>query len=189
MPRLDEKATLKRVAIIVGNALRKRGLEAVLTGGACATIYSGGAYQSVDIDYVFNERARGRDVELALAELGFRRLGDRFIHPKLVYYVEFPRGPVAIGTDHAITPVRLRLGNAEALSLSATDSCRDRLAAFFYWDDRVSFDAALQIARRNRVDMRKITRWSTAEGMAERFEEFRRALRRRRTRPRRFSRR
>lgn len=189
MARLDEKATLKRVAIIVGDALRKRGLKAVLTGGACATIYSGGTYQSVDVDYVFNERARERDVELALAHLGFRRLGDRFVHPKQVYYVEFPRGPVAIGTDDAITPVRLRLGSAEALSLSATDSCRDRLAAFFYWDDRVSLDTAVQIARRNRVDMRKIARWSTAEGMAERFEEFRRALRRPRTRRRRPTRR
>jgi hypothetical protein len=180
MRRLDEKATLKQVAITVGHALRKRGLKAVLTGGACATIYSGGAYLSVDVDYVFDERVPERDVELALSEVGFRRRGDRFVHPKVVYYVEFPRGPVAIGSDDAIRPVRLRLGNAEALSLSATDSCRDRLAAFYYWDDRVSFDTALQIARRNRVDMRKIGAWSAAEGMSDRFDEFRRALRRQR---------
>jgi hypothetical protein len=182
--RLRRGANLQKVATSVGDALRRRGIIAVLTGGACATLFSNGAYQSLDVDLVIVGSPRQADVDAALAELGFRREGDRFTHPELPFFVEFPRGPLAIGADHAIRPVHVSVGRARTLSLSATDSCRDRLAAFYYWDDVGALAAAVEIAIRQRVSLTKIRAWSESERMTEKYERFRAALQQRRVRPR-----
>ena len=72
---------------------------------------------------------------------------------------------------------------AEAVggALSAKDSCRDRLAAFYHWRDRQSLETAVLIALRHRVNLRKIREWSIEEGALESFEEFRRILSSRRS--------
>jgi hypothetical protein len=160
------------VAVRVGDALRRRGIRGVLTGGACASLYTRGAYQSVDVDVVLSGPARQADVDAALGSLGFRRRGDRYLHARLPFYVEFPRGPLAVGGDHRVRPVERTRGRARALALSATDSCRDRLAAFYHWGDRQSLAVAVEIARRHRVGVAAIGRWSRSEGAADLFEEF-----------------
>jgi hypothetical protein len=66
--------------------------------------------------------------------------------------------------------------------LSATDSCRDRLAAFYHWGDRQSLRVAVRIAVGNRISMLKIRRWSLEEGQRERFEQFAKELKRARAR-------
>jgi hypothetical protein len=58
------------------------------------------------------------------------------------------------------------------LSLSATDSCRDRLAAFFHWNDRQSLRAAALVAARGSVDLRAVRAWSRREGFLARYAEF-----------------
>ena len=73
----------------------------------------------------------------------------------------------------------LRSANPRTLALSPTDSCRDRLAAFFHWSDRQSLVVAVEIAFRNDVDLARIRRWSAKEGHSTRFEEFERELERR----------
>ena len=173
-------STLASVAAIVAGALERAGFRAVLTGGACATVYSAGAYQSFDLDFILQRGGGQRALDEAMAPLGFVREGDRYVHPRSRFYVEFPRGPLAIGDDVAIRPVRLPLGEGTALALSATDACRDRLAAFYHWSDRQSLDAAAAIARRHRVNMRLIRAWSRREGALDQFEEFRLAVRTRR---------
>jgi len=165
-----------RVASIVSSSLRAAGVDAVLTGGACATIYSGGAYMSHDLDFIIQSGGQRQVVDEALAGSGFKRSGDRYVHQRTALFVEFPRGPLAIGDDLKIRPVRLRVGRGWTRALSATDSCRDRLAAFYHWSDRQSLAAAVAIARRHRVDMAVIRRWSKREGAEAEFEEFRSAL-------------
>jgi hypothetical protein len=86
--------------------------------------------------------------------------------------VEFPRGPLAVGADLEVRPIALGRASARLLALSATDSCRDRLAAFFHWNDRQSLAVALQIAKLHEIDLDLIRRWSEGEGHAARFEEF-----------------
>ncbi len=46
------KISLKELAGYVAEELRKRGIDTVLVGGACVTIYSENRYQSYDLDYV-----------------------------------------------------------------------------------------------------------------------------------------
>lgn len=173
---LKGSARLDEVAIRVGDTLRRRKIMAVLTGGACAYIRSGGAYTSLDVDFVLVAPPSRRELDEAMASLGFRRRGDQYEHPEVDYVVEFPRGPLAIGSDHAIRPGLARKGRWMARALTATDSCRDRLAAFYHWNDRQALAAAVAIARRNRVRMDVIRKWSRAEGAAEKLAEFERAV-------------
>ena len=176
---LTRRSTLAEVAAAVSTALRHAGIHAVLTGGACASLHSGGAYQSHDLDFIVDGGATRQALDAAMAVAGFRRQYDRYVHPATPLFVGFPRGPLAVGGDFDVRPVALRLGRGSALALSATDACRDRLAAFFHWADRQSLAAAVAIARRRRVDLARIRRWSIREGFVDKFAEFRAALRRR----------
>jgi hypothetical protein len=160
------------VAACVAHALRGSGIRAVLTGGACASLHSRGRYQSSDLDFILQSAVTRGRLDGVMASLGFRRNHDHYVHPETNFFVEFPAGPLGIGRDIRIKPVLLRVGKESVWTLSATDSCRDRLAAFYHWKDRQSLDVALMIARRNDVDLEAIRRWSRRENSLEAFDEF-----------------
>lgn len=120
------------VAVVVAEALERAGIGAVLTGGACASLYSAGAYQSHDLDFIVEGAGRKAALDAAMASVGFARQGDRYVHPRSKLFVEFPTGPLAVGNDMNIEPVALPLGPGQAWALSPTDACRDRLAAFYH---------------------------------------------------------
>jgi hypothetical protein len=176
--RLTAASTLPEVAVAVGAHLRRRGIAAVLTGGACVSIYTDGSYVSRDADFVIQGRVQQSALDDALGDIGFVRHGDRYVHATVPFYVEFPPGPLAIGADLGIRPAEVSVGDEVAHALSATDSCRDRLAAFYYWHDRQSLHLAVRIARNRRVNYRAIREWSRAEGSLDGYDEFRRELRR-----------
>lgn len=74
-----EKISLKELAGYVSEKLRKRGIETILVGGACATIYSENRYQPYDLDYFTYEDMR--KVKKALLEMGFIEKARSFEHP------------------------------------------------------------------------------------------------------------
>ena len=177
---LSQDSTLREVALAVGAALTARGIDAVLTGGACASVYSDGMYSSLDLDFVLTSDVTQAELDEAMAAAGFTRDGDRFVHAAVTYWVEFPRGPLAVGGDYKIRPTTLD-GDARHLSvLSPTDSCRDRLAAFYHWDDRQSLAVAIEIAVRHPVDLPTIRKWSRREAADEKLNIFLERLTRRR---------
>ena len=169
---LTSTSTLPEVAAAVGAHLREIGIEAVLTGGACVSVYTDGSYVSKDADFVVRGRVRQLALDTALAELGFKRDRDRYVHADLRFYLEFPPGPLAIGADLTIQPVEVAVGDNRMLALSATDSCRDRLAAFYHWHDRQSLRLAVAIARDQEVDFKRIREWSLEEQSLAGYEEF-----------------
>lgn len=144
----------------------------MLTGGACASIYSAGSFQSVDLDFVLQEGVTRTRLDAAMATVGFRRQEDRYVHPLATFYVEFPAGPLAVGSDYRIRPIERRVGKLAIRTLSPTDSCRDRLAAFLHWRDRQSLRTAVTIALRNAVDLDIVRAWCTREGFPEDFQTF-----------------
>jgi hypothetical protein len=174
--KLTESSTLNTVALVVGAALRARGIPAVLTGGACVSLYTRGVYHSKDIDFVIGAPLTREALDAAMETVGFSRLGDRYEHPRTRFYVEFPPGPLAIGEDLRVRPIEVRRSRGRVLALSATDCCRDRLAAFYHWNDRQSLRNAVLVAQKNRVRMAAIEEWSRREGAAAGFEEFRAEL-------------
>jgi len=169
---LTRRSSLGAVALAVGDALRRHGIRAVLTGGACASLHTGGRFQSRDIDFIVCGPVTQAGLDAAMAGVGFTRRGDRYVHPRVEFFVEFPRGPLAIGGDHRIRPIQRRGRHGRAMILSATDSCRDRLAAFYHWKDRSSLVVAVAIARQNRVRVGALERWSIQEGFRDAFGEF-----------------
>jgi hypothetical protein len=180
--------TLDEVAFAVGDALRLAGIDATLTGGSCASIHSGGAYASLDIDFVLRSSVRLDALDRVLATLDYQRDGRRYVHPTLPYFVEFVPGPVAVGDDATVTPIEVRSGHARIQALSPTDSCRDRLAAYYHWDDLGSLDAAVLVALRHRVDFTTIRRWSRRESALPKYGKFLERLRSRRRSRRRSAR-
>jgi hypothetical protein len=175
---ITASSTLQEVALTVAAVLSKHRIRAVLTGGACVSIYADGLYVSKDADLVIQSVFPGlqRRLDEALASLGFARDRDRYVHDLTPFFVEFLPGPLSIGSDLRITPVEVKVGAATALLLSPTDSCRDRLASFYFWGDRQALEFAVVIARRHHVDFRAIRRWSKNEGALQQYEEFRREV-------------
>ena len=56
MSKYDFKnITLKQLAGIISTKLQEHGIDSVLVGGACVSIYSQNRYQSYDLDYVTYE--------------------------------------------------------------------------------------------------------------------------------------
>jgi len=170
--KITARSSLRQVAAAVAKGLSTAGIQAVLTGGACATIYSGGEYQSEDLDLILQSSPTQKALDHAMASAGFVRHGDSYDHPDVRFFVEFPRGPLSIGSDLSIKPAELPIAGVRVVLLSATDSCRDRLAAFFHWKDRQSLRAAVAVAARHAVDLEGIRSWSKGEGASQPFEEF-----------------
>jgi hypothetical protein len=161
--------------MVVGNALRRRNIRAVLTGGACASLYSGGTYTSADADFELIAETELVHLDETMRSVGFRREGDRYVHPDSEYFVEFLPGPLAIGLDDGIRPATRKFDGGAVLLLSPSDSCRDRLAAYYHWNDRQSLAVAVQIAIRNRIRWSVLSRWSEEEGFGGEIRRVRSA--------------
>lgn len=170
--KLTESSTLSEVALAVGAVLRRHGIRAVLTGGACVAVYTDGSYISKDVDFVVQNSIRQATLDSAMAELGFHLKGQEYVHATVPFFVEFPPGPLAVGGDYNVHPVELKGPEGTVLALSATDMCKDRLAAFYFWRDRQSRRLAIAIARHNELDFDNIRRWSVAEGHEADFKQF-----------------
>jgi len=48
----------------------------------------------------------------------------------------------------------------------------DRLAAFYFWEDRQSLRQAVWVAQAHEVDLDDVRRWSLAEGKLIEYEKF-----------------
>jgi len=111
-------------------------------------------------------------VEDALGNLGFRFVGDHFEHRSSSYFIEFVGDQVLIGDEPIETWQTVSDERGQLRVLSGTDSCRDRLAAFYHFGDRSALAQALAVARATQVDWGVIERWSRDEGHEERCAEF-----------------
>jgi len=182
--KLTSRSSLAEVAACVAKALARAKIRAVLTGGACATIYSKGKYQSSDLDFVLQSTISPQQLDAVMESIGFYRTSNRYEHPRTNFFVEFPAGPLGIGADIDIRPVVTKIAGTVVKVLSATDSCRDRLAAFYHWNDRQSLITAVQVAKHRKVNLNAIRTWSEREDATDKFTEFLGILRQnRRKRP------
>jgi hypothetical protein len=176
--RVTPRSNLRKVAFLVCTALHKGGIEAVLTGGSAATVYAPRAYQSRDLDFIVTFRARESDARKILASLGYREVRDHYEHSDNPLILEFPQGPLAVGGELIREWDTLRERGMLLHIIKPTDSCRDRLAGFLFWNDRGSLAQAVAVARaeRHAVDIDVIRRWCRSEGKADAFREFEREL-------------
>lgn len=176
---ITRDSPLREVAFAVCTALDRVGVTAVLTGGGAATLYAPEAIQSFDLDFVLEVYSDENSPSRALEELGFRREGHDYRHHTSRFQLEFPVGPLAIGDERIEQWSTLREPQGLLHVITPTDSCRDRLAAFFHFRDRSALDQACAVfaAAKKQIDLKKIRNWSKNEGKLDAFEEFHRHAR------------
>lgn len=170
--------SIRKLAALVIKQLALHDIEAVLTGGACVTIYSFNIYQSLDLDFVTNAAEyRAKEIKEAMRELGFALAAEGFFARKdCPYIIEFIPPPLAIGSEPVRKKGEIKTREGRIYLLTPTDCVKDRLAAFYHWNDRQSLKQALLVAQKQKIDLKEIKRWSDAEGQAKKFAIFRQEL-------------
>lgn len=171
--------SVKELAAVVGSKLKEYGIDAVLTGGAAVTIYSRNKYQSLDLDFVTNAvEYQPKEIKTAMAELNFELQTEGFFeHVDCPYIIEFIQPPLAVGREPVKKIVTLKTKQGSFRILSVTDCVKDRLAAYYHWNDLQSLEQALLVAKRHKVDLKEIKRWSKVENHPDQYEEFIKRLR------------
>ena len=164
--------TLEELATYVSEHLRQEGIEVVLVGGACVSLHTHNKYQTLDLDFVERYYTKRGALKAALLKIGFNETKRYFTHPDTNYFLEFPKAPITVGNE-PVAHFETRSNQFGTLVLlSATDICKDRLAAFFYWNDKQCLSQAVNIARDQNVDLSDIKRWAEKEGESEKFLQF-----------------
>ncbi len=170
------KLSAAELAAYVASHLRTQGIDVVLSGGACVTIYSENKYVSYDLDFINIGLVRRGTVKQVLATIGFVEENRYFKHPDSRFLIEVLSGPVAIGEENVTDYAELKLSTGLLRLLSPTDCVKDRLAAFYHWNDLQSLEQAALVATRQRINMREIERWSKREGHTAKFAKFKTQL-------------
>jgi len=160
------------LAAFVASHLKQSGIEVVLSGGACVTIWSEGLYVSADLDLIGDGTTPRSSLRKALAEIGFVEQGRQFVHPDARFFVDCPSGPVALGREAPKEIRTIEFATGSLRLLSPTDCVKDRLLAWYHWHDRQSLEQAALVAERNPVDLNVLAAWSKREGKADAFEEI-----------------
>lgn len=171
-----ENMSLKELAFYVSDFLHKNGIEAVLTGGACVSIYSNNKYLSYDLDFVIQRHKSGINVRDVLAEIGFFEKARSFYHKDTDYFIEFPSGPLAVGSEPIKDISELKSGSLKLRIISPTECVKDRLAAYYHWNDIQSLEQAILVAKNQKINLGEIQQWSRNEMMETKFTEFRKLL-------------
>ena len=167
--------SIEEAAALVCTTLDNEGISATLVGGACVMIYSSGEYVSRDLDFVSD--AALRDITATLSTIGFdHKSGRLFENSACDFLLDFPAPPLAIGKEPVKTANILRTKTGMLRMLTATDCIKDRLAAWFHWNDHQCLEQALNIARSHSPDMAEIARWAQVEGQIKKFRAFAKTL-------------
>jgi hypothetical protein len=160
------------LAAFISSYLRTHNIDVVLTGGGCVSIYSDNIYVSLDLDFIDNQFTKRSKIREVLRKIGFEEQNRYFRHPETPFFIEFPAGPLSVGSEPVKEVVTQRFPTGELKVLSPTDCVKDRLAAFYHWNDRQSLDQAVLVAERNPIDLNEIERWSNVEGKLKAFQEI-----------------
>ncbi len=171
------KLKLGELAAFVCTELAKDGIEAVLSGGSCVTIHAAGRYVSQDMDFVLTAPHGREQVECVLARLGFKPQARVYLCPGVEFAVDILPPPPAVGGEPVKDIQTHRYGKWKLRLLSPTDCVKDRLAAYYHWDDSQALAQAIMVCESQKVDMNEVRRWSRQEGMSARFRAFESELR------------
>jgi len=167
--------TIRNLAALVCHALTKVGIDAVLVGGACVSIYTDNTYVSYDLDFV--SHASLKDIAEILSGLGFQRESSRhFIRKDCPFFIEFVAPPVSVGNEPIKKEEMVKTRYGSLRLLTPTDSVKDRLASYYHWNDPQALEQAIMVAKAQKVKMTEIRKWSEKEDHKEKFDTFFRML-------------
>ena len=169
--------SIKDLAALVCKKLDDKEIDAVLVGGACVSIYTKNKYMSYDLDFV--SHAPLKEISKILSDIGFKRESSRhFVHEDSPFFIEFVAPPLSIGSEPIKHRKTLKSRFGELILLTPTDSVKDRLAAFYHWNDLEALEQAVMVAKAQKVNLGEIRRWSENEGYAKKYADFLKTLKR-----------
>ena len=142
MKRIKNMSQVELAAYIQGS-LQANGIEVVLSGGSAVSFYSSNKYVSKDLDLINTGFARRSKIKLVMENLGFKEKGRYFVHPETTFFVEFPDGPLSVGEEPVKEISKFELTTGTLKVLSATDCVKDRLCAFYFWNDLQGLEQAI----------------------------------------------
>lgn len=162
----------------VASHLERNGFDVVLVGGAVVSIYSEGAYESGDLDFVVNSFNK-KELPKVLAQIGFVKTPQRYFkHPDCDHlFLEFPAGPVEV-QGSPVEPDEISFEGTKIKILSPTDSAIDRLEQFLVDEygkphgERKLFEQAVLIGRRQPVNLKKIEDFLARMRKHDLFQEY-----------------
>ena len=165
------------LAAYIQDALQEEGIKVVLSGGSAVAFYSSNKYVSKDLDLINTNFAKRKEIKSEMEKLGFREQGRYFIHSDTEYYVEFPDGPLSVGEEPVKEINEFELPTGTLRVISETDCVKDRLCAYYFWNDQQGLAQAILVARNQTVDLNEVKRWSKREGKEYEFGIFKEKLR------------
>jgi hypothetical protein len=174
--KITQKLSLPDLAAGISDACLKGGIDIVLSGGACVSIYTDNRYASYDLDFVLRLPVGRKKIRTTMGELGFQEDGRHFRHPDTPYIVEFLSPPLSVGQEPVREIREVLTGNGTLRLLSPTDCVKDRLAAYYHWNDRPSLEQAILVCKAAKVDLLEVRHWSLREGMMVKYGLFRKQL-------------
>ena len=171
-----QKINIKELAALISEKLRAKGIDSILVGGACVSIYTKNKYLSFDLDFVTH--AAIKEITPLLSELGFQRESSRhFIHTDCPFFIEFVVPPAAVGNEPLKGEKKVKTKFGTIVLITPTDSVKDRLAAYYHWNDQQALEQAIMVAKSQKIDFHEVKRWSEKEGHIEKYRKILKRLR------------
>ena len=160
------------LAAYIQGTLQAEGIIVVLSGGSAASFYSSNKYVSKDLDLINTSFSKRSKIRPVMEKLGFHEQGRYFMNPETEFFVEFPSGPLSVGEEPVKEISEFELATGTLRVVSATDCVKDRLCAFYFWNDQQGLVQAVLVAKSQNVDLKEIKRWSKVEDKETEYKEF-----------------
>ena len=162
--------TRLEMAGYISSELGRMGIDVVLSGGSCVSIYSCEKYVSYDLDFVNMTFTKRKRMISAMESLGFHEENRYFKHPEKDLLIEFLSGPLAVGEEPVKQIDEIDTGMGVLRIISPTDCVKDRLTWYYHDKDTECLEQAVLVAKACAIDLDEIQRWSEGEEKGEEFQ-------------------
>ncbi len=145
------------------------GIKCILTGGACVSIYTDNKYLSLDLDFVEEPDSNRKKISALLSQIGFYEKERYFANKETKFIIEFPSGPLSAGSEPIRTHNELKFDTGKLFLLTPTDCIKDRLAAYYFWDDNQALEQAICVSENQKIDINELSTWSKGQGQLPKY--------------------
>jgi hypothetical protein len=168
--------SIGELAAFISSYLKRNGIDVVLSGGSCVSIYTENKYASLDLDFIEFGSVGKRKLKTTFLEIGFYEENRYFKSSETDIFLEFPSGPLSVGEEPVKDVITLNFSTGELRIISTTDCVNDRLAWYYHYGDQQCLEQAVLVAKDNRVNLEELERWSAVENKLAVFNEIRKRL-------------
>lgn len=164
-----KETSIVELAAIVAETLQQHDIRVVLVGGLAVEIYSENLYLTQDIDMVNTSYHPPAAINQAMGEIGFTKQGRVYVNDTTDICVEFPSAPLSVGEELIRDTTTVEVDAGKIPILYAKDVIKDRLAAYFHWNDRPSLVQALAVMNNHMIDAEELKALCETEGKLDEY--------------------